>query len=72
MITRASNDQWQRELTNLVNHRIGLRRGIRSIRMRMEVPVGGKQGRVHGYATQAERYAKQRRLQRLQAKFGQG
>lgn len=68
-ITRASNDQWQRELTNLVNHRIGLRRGIRSIRMRMEVPVGGKQGRVHGYATQAERYAKQRRLQRLQAKL---
>ena len=57
-ITRESNDQWQRQLTNLANHGIGLRRGIRSIRTRLEVPVGGKQGRVHGYATQAERFAK--------------
>lgn len=66
-ITRVSNDQWQRGLINLANHQIGLRRAARSIRTRLAVPVGGEQGRVNGYATQAERYAKQRRLQHLEA-----
>jgi hypothetical protein len=68
-ITRVSNDQWQRGLINLANHQIGLRRAARSIRTRLAVPVGGKQGRVNGYATQAERYAKQRRLQHLEAEL---
>jgi hypothetical protein len=68
-ITRTSNDQWQRGLTNLANHQLGLRRAVRSIRTRLAVPVGGKQGRVHGYATQAERYAKQRRLQHLEGEL---
>jgi len=68
-ITRTSNDQWQREMANLANHRIGLRRGIRFIRSRLAVPVGGRQGRVKGYATQPERYAKHRRLQHLEAEL---
>jgi hypothetical protein len=68
-ITRVSNDQWQRELQNLANRRLGLRRAIRSIRRRLAAPVGGRQGAVHGYATRAERYAKQRRLQRLEAEL---
>ena len=68
-ITRTSNEQWQRGLTNLVNYRIGLRPAVDSIRTRLAVPVGGKQGRVNGYATQAERYAKQRRLQHLEAEL---
>jgi hypothetical protein len=68
-ITRTSNDQWQRALTNLADQRIGLRRAIRSIRTRLAVPVGGKQGRARGYATKAERYSKQRRLQHLEAKL---
>jgi len=68
-ITRTSNQQRQRGLTNLVNYRIGLRRAVDSIRTRLAVPVGGKQGRVNGYATQAERYAKQRRLRHLKAEL---
>jgi len=66
--TRQVGDKSQ-VLSNLVNRRIALRRGIGAIRMRMDVPVGGRQGRVNGYATQAERYAKQRRLQHLQAEL---
>ena len=31
--------------------------------------LGGRQGPVHGYATRAERYAKQRRLQRLETEL---
>jgi len=53
----------------LADHQLGLRRAVRSIRTRLAVPVGGKQGRVHGYATQAERYAKQRRLQHLEGEL---
>ena len=68
-ITRTSNDQWSRGLRSLVDHRIGLRRAIRSIRRRLTAPVGGRWGRVNGYATQAERYAKQRRLQHLEAEL---
>jgi hypothetical protein len=64
-----TNDQWQPELLNLANRRLGLRRAIRSIRRRLAAPVGGRQGPVHGYATRAERYAKQRRLQRLETEL---
>ena len=39
------------------------------IEARLRVPVGDRLGRVRGYATQAERFAKQRRLQRLMAEL---
>lgn len=69
-ITRTSNDQWQRAWRNLLDARTGLRRACRTIRTRLAVPVGGRHGRVRGYASQAERFQKQRRLQGLEAKLG--
>jgi hypothetical protein len=68
-ITRTSNDQWRRGWRNLLDTRAGLGRSIRVIQRRLAVPVGQRQGRVRGYATRQERYAKQQRLQRLQARL---
>jgi hypothetical protein len=68
-ITRTSNDQWRRGWRNLLHVRAGLRRAIRVIQRRLAVPVGGRTGRTRGYATAAERYAKQLRLQHLQAQL---
>jgi hypothetical protein len=70
-ITRTSNDQWQRGLANLADHRIALRRASRAIRSRLAIPVGQRQGRVHGYGTRAERFAKLGRLQHLQAELAE-
>lgn len=66
-ITRTSNDQWQRGWRNLLDARAGLRRSIRVIQRRLAVPVGQRQGRMRGYTTRQERWAKQQRVQRLQA-----
>jgi hypothetical protein len=66
-ITRTSNDQWQRGWRNLLDARASLRRAIRVIQGRLAVPVGGRSGRIRGYATRQERWAKQQRLQHLQA-----
>jgi hypothetical protein len=68
-ITRTSNDQWQRGMANLADRRVALRRASRAIRSRLAVPVGQRYGRVRGYASQAERFAKQGRLQHLQAEL---
>ena len=42
---------------------------IRRVRARLAIPAGGKDGRVRGYATPAERHAKALRLQVLQARL---
>ncbi|HEV8373561.1 MAG TPA: hypothetical protein VGR68_10170 [Actinomycetota bacterium] len=68
-ITRTSNDQWQRAQGNLLDRRAALRNACRAIRSRLLVPVGCTQGRVRGYASGAERFAKQGRLQHLQAEL---
>jgi hypothetical protein len=68
-ITRTSNDQWRRGWRNLLDTRAGLGRSIRVIQRRLAVPVGQRQGRVRGYATRQERWAKQQRLQHLHAKL---
>jgi len=68
-ITRTSNDQWQRGWRNLLDDRAGLRRTIKAIEQRLAVPVGGRRGRTRGYATRQERWAKQQRLQHLQARL---
>jgi hypothetical protein len=68
-ITRTSNDQWQRANRNLLDVRAGLRRAIRVIQRRLAVPAGGRGGRTRGYATREERWAKQQRLQHLQARL---
>jgi hypothetical protein len=68
-ITRTSNDQWQRGWRNLLDARAGLRRAIGVIQRRLAAPVGQRCGRARGYATGQERWAKQQRLQRLQARL---
>ena len=68
-ITRTSNDQWTRAYKHLLDERVSLRRAIHRIRARMHAPVGGAAGRVHGYATAAERFGKQRRLHVLTARL---
>jgi len=70
-ITRTSNDQWQRAYSNLLDAHVGLHRAIRRIQVRLAVPVGCRQDRVRGYASQVERFAKQRRLQHLQARLAE-
>jgi hypothetical protein len=66
-ITRTSNDQWRQGWRNLLDARAGLRRAIRVIDRRLAGPVGGRCGGTRGYATAQERWAKQQRLQHLQA-----
>jgi hypothetical protein len=68
-ITRTSQDQWQRGYRNLRDQRAGLRRAIRRLRVRLAAPVGGRAGRVRGYANAAERWEKQRRLDLLTARL---
>jgi hypothetical protein len=67
-ITRTSNDQRQRAYRNLQDERAALRRAGRMIRARLAVPTGARQGRTRGYASQAERFQKQRRLQVLEGR----
>jgi hypothetical protein len=66
-LTRTSNDQWERGFANLLDRRAGLRRACRKIRARLAVPVGQRYDEVRGYASQIERFQKQRRLQHLLA-----
>jgi IS605 OrfB family transposase len=68
-ITRTSQDQWQRGYRNLLDERAGLRRAIRHLRERLAAPVGGRAGRARGYASRAERWEKQRRLDLLTARL---
>jgi hypothetical protein len=68
-ITRTANDQWTRGYKNLQEERASLRRAIHRMRQRAQAPVGEKAGRVRGYATPGERWAKQRRLQVLAARL---
>jgi len=68
-VTRTSNNQWQRGWRNLLDARAGLRRAIRMLQRRLAAPVGGRRGRNRGYATRRERWAKQQRLQHLQARL---
>jgi hypothetical protein len=70
-ITRTSGDQWRRALANLADRRIVLRRTVHAIGSRLLVPIGCRQGRVHGYASGSERFAKQGRLQHLQAELAE-
>jgi hypothetical protein len=68
-ITRSSNDQWAQAHANLLDVRVGLRRAVKRVRARLAVGVGQTRdrgrSRVRGYQSQAERFAKQRRLQHL-------
>ena len=68
-ITRTSEDAWRLAAQNLRAHRSSLRTRIGRIQARLAVPAGAKAGRVRGYATAAERYAKTLRLQALEARL---
>lgn len=46
-----------------------LRAKVRQIEAQLKIPVGDRVGRLRGCASQAERFAKQRRLQVLQARL---
>ena len=46
-----------------------LRARVKTMESRLAVPAGTKTGRARGYATRAERSAKQRRLQALRARL---
>jgi hypothetical protein len=70
-VTRTSNDQWRRGWRNLQDVQVGLARAIGRITARLAVPVGQRHGRVRGYASRAERWAKQQRLQRLRARHAE-
>jgi hypothetical protein len=68
-ITRNSNVQWQRAYRNLLDQRVSLHRTTLRIRARLAVPAGGRAGRIRGYASQAERWEKRRRLHQLAARL---
>ncbi len=68
-ITRTSDDQVRLAGRNLRTERASLQARVRRIEARMVVPAGGKAGRVRGYATPAERHAKDIRLRGLKARL---
>ena len=68
-ITRTSNDQWERGWRNLRDEAAGLQRAVQAIGGRLAIAVGERRGRWRGYASQAERYQKQRRLQVLKGRL---
>ena len=68
-ITRTSEDAWRLAERNLLAEQRSLRARVGRLRRRLAVPVGGRVGRTRGYATRAERWEKQRRLQVLQARL---
>ena len=68
-ITRASEDAYQLGSRNLAAERRTLQARVRAITARLAVPAGGRQGRLAGYATAAERHAKTIRRKALQARL---
>ena len=70
-ITRTSNDQWERAWRNLRDEQAGLRRAIQAIETRLAIAVGEQRGRSRGYASQVERFQKQRRLQVLKGRLAE-
>lgn len=68
-VTRTSEDAWQLADRNLKAERATLRSRIKAIEGRLAVPAGTGRGRKRGYATQAERFQKQQRVQALRARL---
>ena len=68
-ITRTSEDQVRLAEPNLRAERGSLAARVRRIEARLAVPAGGRSGRTRGYATPAERHAKDIRLRALKARL---
>ena len=70
-ITRTSEDAWQLAYCNLLADRRSLQSRINRVRRRLSLPVGARKGKVRGYASPAERFEKQRRLQALEHRLAE-
>ncbi|MGB9111450.1 MAG: hypothetical protein WCF24_01835 [Acidimicrobiales bacterium] len=70
-ITRTSEDAWQLAFRNLFAERRSLRSRINRIEQRLSIPLGGRSGRLRGYAMRQEFYEKRRRLQHLRARLSE-
>lgn len=68
-ITTTSEDAFGPALRNLAAERQSLRARIAKIERRLAIPTGQRLGRLRGYATRAERFQKQRRLQVLRSRL---
>jgi hypothetical protein len=67
----VSEDSWQLAERNLKDEAGSLRARVRRIEARLRRPAGDRAGRARGYASQAERFAGQRRLQVLRARLAE-
>jgi len=67
-ITRCSEDAWQLARRNLGAEAKSLQSRIKAISRRLALPVGSN-GKVRGYASQAEHAHRQQRLQALMARL---
>ena len=63
-ITRRTADMYERQLLNLQDEQTRLQEIEEKIEGRLKAPVGGHIGKVRGYGSQQERFAKQQRLQK--------
>jgi hypothetical protein len=79
-IIRGNDDQYRLARESQARHIVSLGAAISSIEKRLAQPTGDmlaredrktRRGQTKGYATKAERFQKQRRLQSLRAELGQ-
>lgn len=69
-ITRTNDDVWRLAWRNLVRQERYLHSSISVLAQRLAAPCGGRDARgISGYADQAERFQKQRRLMVLKARL---
>jgi len=68
-ITRTSEDQYRLAEQNLRAERASLQARVARIGDRLAVPAGGRSGKMRGYATAAERHAKDIRRRALQGRL---
>lgn len=68
-ITRTSENDFGLAIRNLYAERRSLRARIATIERRLSLGVGTRIGRLRGYATKAERFQKQRRIQVLKRRL---
>ena len=68
-ITRTSEDQYRLAVQNLAAERASLRARTGRVEARLAAPAGGRPGKTPGYATPAERHAKDIRRRALQARL---
>ena len=68
-ITRESEHAWQFANRNLLADRGSLSGRVRKIEARLAMQAGDGDGRIKGYATSAERYAKAIKLKALKARL---